>query len=108
VSPVVIPLCCPIPIPPQPPGPPPPPSFTITAAATIRVGEDADFYIDGDGPDSKVRVCYQVGSSVVGCSTSGTHWWHLTIRRGSMQYVTARLGGKVYARAVYRDGKLIS
>jgi hypothetical protein len=100
------------------PGPPPqqvtpvstggPPSFTITAAPTIGVGEDADFYVDGAGLDSKVRLCYQVGSSIVGCSTSGTDWWHLTIRGGSMQYVTARLGEKIYARAVYRDGKLIS
>jgi hypothetical protein len=55
-----------------------------------------------------VRLCYQLGSSIVGCATSSTDWLHLTVRRAATQYVTVRLGGKIYARDVYRDGKLVT
>ena len=89
---------------------PQPLTFAITAAPTIHVGEDADFYITDTGGSSTEppRLCYQVGTSMVGCATTSGDWFHLTIRRGSTQYLTVRVGRKIYARAVYHDGKLIS
>jgi hypothetical protein len=39
---------------------------------------------------------------------SSTGWFHLTVRRGRVQYFTVRIGGKIYARAVYRDGRLVT
>jgi hypothetical protein len=30
------------------------------------------------------------------------------VRRGAVQYVTVRIGRSVYARAIYRDGKLVT
>ena len=69
-------------------------------APTIHVGEIADFYSSGV---SNAKLCYQVGSSRVGCATSGTDWFHLLVRRGSTQYVTLRYEGKVVGRRVYRN-----
>jgi hypothetical protein len=87
---------------------PPQPSYSLTAAPMIWVGEEADFYATGWAGGSKLRLCYQVGSSIVGCATSNTGWFHLTVRRGSMQFFTVRVGGKIYARAAYRNGKLVN
>jgi hypothetical protein len=84
------------------------PSYSITAAPNIWVGREADFYATGSVGGSKVRLCYQVGSSIVGCAMSSTGWFHLTVRRGRVQYFTVRIGGKIYARAVYRDGRLVT
>ena len=87
---------------------PTPSSYSITAAPRIWVGREADFYATGGAGGPKVRLCYQVGSSIVGCATSSTDWFHLTVRPGAVQYVTVRVGGKVYARATYRHGKLVT
>lgn len=69
---------------------------------TLRVGQVADFYSPG-APDVPV-LCYQVGTSRVGCAKSSTGWWHLTVKRGGpTRYVTLRVDGKIVARLVYRN-----
>jgi hypothetical protein len=109
----------PVPIGPQPPPPstgccPPTSSSGSTGwgvavglggAPTIHAGETADFYAS---TGTLTSLCYQVGTSRVGCAQSRADWWHLTVRRGETQYVTIRFGGKIYARAVYRDGELVT
>ena len=77
------------------------------SAANLGGGHEADFYAEGYGGGSLARLCYQVGSSVVGCASSGTDWFHLTVRPGAVQYFTVRVGGRVYARATYRHGRLV-
>ena len=77
-------------------GPPPP----LDGPQQLRVGSVVDFYSTSG---ESLTLCYQVGTSRVGCATSGIDWFHLLVRRGSTQYVTLRVDGEVVARLVYRN-----
>jgi hypothetical protein len=78
-----------------------PPDYqdTFAGPSALRVGHVVDFYSTSG---QNMTFCYSVGTSRVGCSTSGTGWFHLLVRRGAMQYATLRLDGTVVARLVYR------
>jgi len=83
-------------------GSPTPTSYvpTLDGPKRLRVGSVADFYSTST---QSLTLCYQVGTSRIGCATSGVDWFHLLVRSGSTQYVTLRVDGKVVARLVYRN-----
>jgi hypothetical protein len=78
---------------------------TISGPSRIRTGEVVHFVAE---PVEEVQLCYSVGTSYVGCASSGTDRFHLLVRRGRVQYLTAQVGGVVYARLTYVNGKLLA
>lgn len=69
----------------------------IQGPAGVYVGERAHLSY----PEA-AQLCYQPGTAAKRCSAVASDW-HVTIRRGSTQYFTVRLHGKVVARLVYHD-----
>lgn len=78
---------------------------TVTGPMRIRAGSVAHFVAS---PVEEVHLCSSLGSSLVGCASSGTDRFHLRVRRGRVQIVSARLGGVTYSRLVYVNGRLMT